>query len=45
MQDLSQGDEKLLGTVLRKGYTVGDRLVRNAMVIIADPAESADTTE
>lgn len=45
VQDLSQGDEKVLGTVLRKGYTVGDRLVRNAMVIIADPAESADTTE
>ena len=45
VQDLSQGDEKVLGTVLRKGYTVGDRLVRNAMVIIADPAESADADE
>ena len=45
VQDLSQGDEKVLGTVLRKGYKVGDRLVRNAMVIIADPAESADADE
>ncbi|AKK04092.1 nucleotide exchange factor GrpE [Corynebacterium epidermidicanis] len=38
VQDLSEGDEKVIGTVLRKGYSVGDRLVRNAMVIIADPA-------
>lgn len=39
VQDLSSGDDKVIGTVLRKGYRVGDRLVRNAMVIIADPAE------
>ena len=39
VQDLSSGDSKVIGTVLRKGYRVGDRLVRNAMVIIADPAE------
>lgn len=39
VQDLSQGDQKVLGTVLRKGYMMGERLVRNAMVIIADPAE------
>ena len=53
VQDLSQGDTKVVGTVLRKGYTIGDRLVRNAMVIIADPADpaepagepEADTTE
>ncbi|MGV0372542.1 nucleotide exchange factor GrpE [Corynebacterium pilbarense] len=53
VQDLSQGDTKAVGTVLRKGYMIGDRLVRNAMVIIADPAEpaepagepEADTTE
>ncbi len=46
VQDLSQGDTKAVGTVLRKGYTIGDRLVRNAMVIIADPAEpEADTAE
>ena len=38
VQDLSTGDDKVIGTALRKGYTVGDRLVRNAMVIIADPA-------
>lgn len=38
VQDLSRGEEKIIGTVLRKGYQVGDRLVRTAMVIIADPA-------
>ncbi|MDK8626653.1 nucleotide exchange factor GrpE [Corynebacterium appendicis] len=42
VQDLSQGDEKVIGTVLRKGYRVGDRLIRNAMVIIADPEEGSD---
>lgn len=36
VQDLSSGDDKVVGTVLRKGYRVGERLVRNAMVIIAD---------
>lgn len=41
VQDLSQGDSKVIGTVLRKGYRVGDRLIRNAMVIIADPDEDA----
>lgn len=46
VQDLSEGDEKVVGTVLRKGYQVGDRLVRTAMVIIADPAQpAADTAE
>lgn len=38
VQDLSSGDEKVIGTVLRKGYRVGDRMIRTAMVIIADPA-------
>ncbi|QGU01174.1 heat shock protein GrpE [Corynebacterium kalinowskii] len=37
VQDLSSGEEKVIGTVLRKGYVVGERLVRTAMVIIADP--------
>lgn len=41
VQDLSQGDTKVVGTALRKGYMIGGRLVRNAMVIIADPAEQA----
>ena len=46
VQDLSSGDDKVIGTVLRKGYRVGDRLVRNAMVIIADPAkEPAEDNE
>ncbi|WP_448856046.1 nucleotide exchange factor GrpE [Corynebacterium camporealensis] len=39
VQDLSSGNEKVVGTVLRRGYRVGDKLVRNAMVIIADPSE------
>ncbi|AWB84729.1 nucleotide exchange factor GrpE [Corynebacterium liangguodongii] len=39
VQDLSQGETKVVDTVLRKGYRVGDRLVRNAMVLIGDPAE------
>lgn len=42
VQDLSSDDEKVLGTVLRRGYQMGDRLLRTAMVIIADPAESAE---
>ncbi|SDL95669.1 molecular chaperone GrpE [Corynebacterium mycetoides] len=42
VQDLSQGDNKVVGTVLRKGYRVSGRLVRNAMVLIGDPqADSA----
>ena len=45
VQDLSQGDEKVIGTVLRKGYRVGDRLIRNAMVIIADPEDDGDAPE
>lgn len=37
VQDLSQSDTKVLGAVLRKGYRLGDRVIRTAMVIIADP--------
>lgn len=37
VQDNSQGDTKVVATVLRKGYRVGDRLVRNALVMIGDP--------
>lgn len=40
VQDLSSGDEKAIGTVLRKGYVLDDeRLLRTAMVIIADPQQ------
>lgn len=39
VQDLSEGDTKVLGTVLRKGYRFNDKLIRNAMVIIADPEQ------
>lgn len=45
VQDLSSGGEQVVGTVLRKGYKVGDRLVRNAMVIIADPEGSETGSE
>ena len=41
VQDLSSGDEKRLGVVLRKGYMIGDRLLRTAMVIIDDIEEPA----
>ena len=39
VQDLSEGDTKVLGTVLRKGYRFNDKLIRTAMVIIADPEQ------
>lgn len=39
VQDLSQGDTKVLGTVLRKGYRFNGKLIRNAMVIIAEPEQ------
>ena len=45
VQDLSSGEDKALGTVLRRGYRVGDKVVRNAMVIIADPAAPADAAD
>lgn len=37
VQDGSTGDDKALATVLRKGYRMGDRVIRTAMVIIGDP--------
>lgn len=44
VQDLSSGGEQVLGTVLRRGYRVGERVVRTAMVIIAD-APTANPAE
>ncbi|MDO5032757.1 nucleotide exchange factor GrpE [Corynebacterium sp.] len=41
VQDLSSGGEQVLGTVLRRGYKVGERVVRTAMVIISDPSEDS----
>lgn len=38
VQDTSTGDEKVIGAVLRKGYRLDQRLIRTAMVVIADPA-------
>lgn len=37
VQDMSSGDDKAVGTVLRKGYRMGERVLRHAMVVIADP--------
>lgn len=36
VQDTSSGEVKVLGTVLRKGYRLGDRVLRTALVIITD---------
>ncbi|WP_312979442.1 nucleotide exchange factor GrpE [Corynebacterium sp.] len=36
VQDTSSGDDKVVGTVLRRGYRLGDRVLRTAMVVIAD---------
>ena len=35
----------VIGTVLRQGYRVGERLVRNALVIIADPSDESSGSE
>ncbi|MCX2163857.1 nucleotide exchange factor GrpE [Corynebacterium auriscanis] len=37
VQDTSTGDDKVVGTVLRKGYRAEDRVLRHAMIILADP--------
>ncbi len=34
VQDESEGGEPVLGTVLRKGYRMGDRTLRTAMVVV-----------
>lgn len=36
VQDTSTGDDTVVGTVLRRGYSLGDRVLRTAMVVIAD---------
>lgn len=36
VQDLSSGEDKAVGTVLRRGYRLNDRILRTALVIIAD---------
>ncbi|WP_295628294.1 nucleotide exchange factor GrpE [uncultured Corynebacterium sp.] len=38
VQDTSTGDDKVVGAVLRRGYRLNERLIRTAMVVIADPA-------
>ncbi|WKD58633.1 nucleotide exchange factor GrpE [Corynebacterium caspium] len=44
VQDLSTGEEKVLATVLRKGYRLGDRVIRHAMVLIGDPTANPDNS-
>ncbi|MDK8811491.1 nucleotide exchange factor GrpE [Corynebacterium striatum] len=44
VQDLSNGGEQAVGTVLRRGYKVGEKLVRTAMVIIADAPSATDAS-
>ena len=41
VQDASTGDEKVLGNVLRQGFSLGGKTVRTAMVIIGDPQGDA----
>ncbi|MFC2519834.1 MAG: nucleotide exchange factor GrpE [Corynebacterium matruchotii] len=43
VQDMSTGDTKTVGTVLRKGYKLNGRLLRTAMVIIADPPVDSES--
>lgn len=38
VQDTSNGDDKALAAVLRKGYRLEDRVIRTAMVVIGDPS-------
>lgn len=42
IQDVSSGEDKALGTVLRPGYRFKDSVVRTAMVIIDDPVEDKE---
>ena len=42
VQDISSGDDKVIGTVLRPGFMLGDKLVRTAMVIISDAEGAAE---
>lgn len=45
VQDLSTGGAQAVGTVLRRGFKVGDRVVRNALVIIADASADEESGE
>lgn len=45
VQDASTGDEKALGVVLRKGYQAGERVLRTAMVIVADPTQETEAEQ
>lgn len=45
IQDNSTGDDKALETVLRPGYRYDTAVVRNAMVIIGNPAEGTSAPD
>ncbi|MFD4369758.1 nucleotide exchange factor GrpE [Rhodococcus sp. NPDC058521] len=41
VQHEGEGNDPVLGTVMRKGYRFGDRVLRHAMVAVTDRAEGA----
>lgn len=43
VQHEGDGSHPVLGTVLRQGYTLGDQVLRHAMVGVIDTVESDDT--
>ena len=43
VQHEGDGSNPVLGTVMRQGYKLGDRVLRHAMVGVVDAVESADT--
>lgn len=45
VQDVSTGDDKALGAVLRKGYRMGERVLRTAMVVIDDAPEGTGSDD
>ncbi len=42
VQHEGEGHDPVLGTVMRKGYKFGDRVLRHAMVAVIDRAGDAD---
>ena len=41
IQNDGSGEDPVLGLVYRSGYRLGDRVIRNAMVTVTDPADPA----
>jgi molecular chaperone GrpE len=42
VQHEGEGSDPVLGTVMRKGYKFGDRVLRHAMVAVIDRTGDAD---